>query len=430
MDIEAALEAVRSQDLRLCERLVTYLHEAAREGDAHADALAPWLGRSWKRNPTAWLESDAPWLNRSRRRNFIVNLVNYGNTDGLGRLKEDAERIYLDARSWLYQSVGAWESRGYAKASSWVKLQKAVRGISYFGPSERTLRNLHGSSLYADVPDGGFTRREVTERAVRQLHDHIRELTALLRGQQPDRMLSVPDVLQHPRQGKIKPGLLGRILAEDIASEISKGRDLLERLTRKETDWTEAQSWIKEADALLQDSLSIFGYYRLDKSIEACQSPLVDDPFLLARAYAALTISYLEEVQAHMPDYIEASGQQSPEPSFIINGGNFYGSQFATRISNINLAVAGIRLEGRTDIADALRAIQQAVLADGLDDDQRADLIDSVEYLAQAAEAPPEERNRGIARAALAALSGAAASGTALSAALESWGSVLHRLFG
>jgi hypothetical protein len=111
------------------------------------------------------------------------------------------------------------------------------------------------------------------------------------------------------------------------------------------------------------------------------------------------------------------------------SGGNFYGGQFAAQIANINSTIAGVVQHGDAEVARALQALEQAVLAQsGLGDGERQDLLDNIEYLAQAGQAPPEKRNRGLVKSVIAALTTAATAGTELGKAIEVWGSVLHRL--
>jgi hypothetical protein len=132
-----------------------------------------------------------------------------------------------------------------------------------------------------------------------------------------------------------------------------------------------------------------------------------------------------------MPDYTEASGQDIPEAkvSMSISGGTFIGGQFAGQIANVDSTIAGIVQHGQEDMRQALLALKQAVLSQpGLDDEQRGDLLDSVEYLAEAAQAPPEKRKRGIVKSALTALKAAAIAGSELSRALDAWDAVLHKL--
>ncbi|OIJ63647.1 hypothetical protein [Streptomyces mangrovisoli] len=110
-----------------------------------------------------------------------------------------------------------------------------------------------------------------------------------------------------------------------------------------------------------------------------------------------------------------------------ISGGTFIGGQFATQIENINSTIAGVVQQGSPQLAEALQVLRQAVQDQGgLGDDERADLLDNVGYLAQAAQTPPERRNRGLVRSVLAALTVAASSGEEVRRAMEAWGGVLH----
>jgi hypothetical protein len=111
------------------------------------------------------------------------------------------------------------------------------------------------------------------------------------------------------------------------------------------------------------------------------------------------------------------------------SGGTFFGGQFAAQIANIDSTIAGVVQHGSPDMAAALRALEQAVMTqDNLDEDQRRDLLDNVGYLAEAAQATPQKRNRGIVKSVLAALKLAAISGGALNQAMDAWGEILHKL--
>ncbi|WP_326673371.1 hypothetical protein [Streptomyces canus] len=409
MDVDAAREAIGLQDKLARQRLVPVLRKVAAEGDAHADALTPWLGRAWKRNSGTW-----------------------GDSDPLGRLKNGAESAFIAAKNWAQESDNAGYHR-YTLKTSWEEVRKAVRDLQYHPPSLRQVENSH----HDDSPYEGvgkpppFTRRRHTETAVQTLHDHIRELAELLR-KPPNGLLVIPRQAHAPRHGNLEEGRLGRLVNEDLAATVKTGSDLSERLAQGNADWSEAHTWIKGAGNLLRVSLGsvAVGLHMMDAAVAACQSPLIADSRLLARAYTVIALSYMNEVQTRMPDYIEASSQQpDPHVSMTFSGGTFIGGQFAARINNVHSAITGMHQEGRIDVAEALRALQQAVMADSMEDERRSDLLDNVEYLAQAAATPLEERNKGISRAALAALTAAAAGGSALSSALDSWGSVLHKLF-
>lgn len=410
MDVDVAREAICRQNGVAQERLAPIFRKVAVEGDALAQAMVPWLGRCWRRTVGSWLDPDA-----------------------LGQLKDGARGPVQAAWSWALESSSGHYSSAPRK-TSWGEVWKAVGDLSYYPPSTDSADNARqGYGTYRDAHEAlPYKRRRHLEGAVQALHDRIKETCQLLR-QPPGELLIVPPETHPPRHAQLAQGHLGRLVVGDLAALVAKGADLEERLATGRADWSEALSWVQEADSLLKSSLQgVRLLFYAEKSIKACRSPLVADPRLLARAYTAFVLSYLREVQTRMPDYIEASGQQVPEPqvSMTFSGGTFIGGQFAARISNIHSTVAGIHQEGHVDVAEALRALQQAVVADSMDDDRRSDLLDNVEYLAQAAAAPAGERNRGLTRAAVGALTAAAAGGSALSQALESWGSVLQRLFG
>lgn len=250
----------------------------------------------------------------------------------------------------------------------------------------------------------------------------------------PDRVITAPGDSRPPRHGHLKEGMLARLVAEDLAARIDAGRALAASVTRREQICPAAPDWVDHVNEVLaglepEIRISSDVFFGLG----ACQSPLVPaaGAVALCRAYLALALAYLEEVQERMPDYAEASGQAVPEPavSLTFSGGTFYGGQFAAQITNIDSVIAGALRDGGPDTADALTALKQAILAQhGLDDEQRGDLLDGVGSLAQAAQAPPDKRDRAAVRSVLAALKVAALAGGELSQAMDSWGSVLHRL--
>ncbi|MGW2034326.1 hypothetical protein [Streptomyces sp. NPDC001811] len=401
MDANAAREAIRQQDRLARQALAVLLRRVAAEGDALADAVGPWLGRCWRRTVGSWRDPEA-----------------------LGELKDGAREAVRAAAAW------AWEEPN----TSWSEVKAAVLDLSYHLPSMGSIDNTrYAYGTYEDahhrVP---FKTKRHLEAAVADLHSLMKELARHLR-QPPSEVLPVPEELHPGRYGSLAKGHLARLVVADLGILADEGGALEQRLAAGRAEWPESLAWIERAGLFLTATLNGFERFsRAEAAVKACRSPLVAEPRVIARAHTVLVLSYLREVQALMPDYIEASGQRVPEPqvSMTFSGGTFVGGQFAARISNIHSTVAGIHQDGRTDVAEALRALESAVLADQMDDDRRSDLLDNVEYLAQAATAPPEERNRGLTRAAVSALTAAAASGSALNGALESWGSVLHRLFG
>ncbi|KAK1181797.1 hypothetical protein B7755_028830 [Streptomyces sp. NBS 14/10] len=243
-------------------------------------------------------------------------------------------------------------------------------------------------------------------------------------------LISAP-VEAPPRHGRLNQGMLARLVIEDVKEQIDAGRALEGSLNEKplRVVW----SWCSETRGVLRafadDVPSDF--WRLVRDVGVCRSPAFPDPAALSQAYLSLGLSYLEEVLERMPDYAEASGQAAPEPrvSFAISGGTFHGVQFATQIANIESTIAGVAYQSGTDAAEALKALQQAVLSQpGLEDSERQDLLDNVEYLATAANTPHEHRKRGLISAALLALTTAAAAGGQLQGVMDTWGGVLQGL--
>ena len=250
----------------------------------------------------------------------------------------------------------------------------------------------------------------------------------------PGSLIDLPEDIHPPRYGRLKEGVLARIVSADLAVQIIACRDLEASLaSAKETTWLLLAGWLGGVKDILDGLTDDIGlkYIQLISGVVACTNPVIDDRDALARAYVALALAYCKELQDRMPDYAEASGQRPPESqvSMNISGGAFYGGQFAGQITNIDSTIAGVSQSGDSQVASALQALEQAVLAQReLDAEQRKDLLDNIEYLAHAAQSPPEKRNRGIIKSALSALTAAAATSTELSKAVDAWGSILHRL--
>lgn len=289
------------------------------------------------------------------------------------------------------------------------------------------------------MPDSFATRPEL-DGFIRAMHAVV---TRTVRSRaKPSVPLAFPD--NHPpRHGRLQPGRLARLVADDISEHITEGRALAVSLDESAAPRWPRKNWVHAVRGSLQQSLCP---EVADGFAEAAGWPdgqriryaerdwflrFTDTRPALDQAYLALGIAYLEEVQERMPDYAEASGQDIPEArvSMSISGGTFIGGQFAGQIANVDSTIAGIVQHGQEDMGQALLALKQAVLSQpGLDDEQRGDLLDSVEYLAEAAQAPPEKRKRGIVKSALTALNAAAITGSELSRALDAWGAVLHKL--
>ncbi|MGW5658406.1 hypothetical protein [Streptomyces humi] len=402
MDGETAGRVIREQDAAVCGRLRPLLEAQARRTDAMAETLTPWLDRVWVRQ-------------RSRERP--------GDSRGpLGILRPEAVRVVYDARAWGSYSTNPAPVTG----QSWWELRQQTEFLEYRFPNMFLVEDHSAGDMYADK----MYPRGYVESSVRRLRDDLRELARRLREERPARVIPVPDDVRAPRHARLSDGVLARLLAEDLRGQIARCEALDASLAAGASAPPLVERWRRETAEFLRRRLgeeAALGFTRVTRGAAACANPLVPDPNSLAQAYLSFGRAYLEEVRERMPDYAEASGQSRPEQQVNISGGTFVNAQFAGRIKNIDSTIAGVVQQGAPQLAEALKALERAVLGQaGLADDTRAELLDNVEYLAEAARTPPERRNRGLIRSVLAALTTAATGGEELHRALEAWGGVLR----
>ncbi|UGT42679.1 hypothetical protein LTV02_04470 [Nocardia yamanashiensis] len=241
--------------------------------------------------------------------------------------------------------------------------------------------------------------------------------------------LWVPRYVQPPRHGRIRKGFLARLIAEDIAEHIDSATDYYVAMHGDNSHDLPLQPWFTEIyqclkrispDAIANDFLT------LTKGVEYADLQFIPN-LTVVRAYTVLCLNYLREVQQRMNDYAEASGQGRREPTYAFNIHNstLNNTTVGSRVESISYSISNVINQGNQELGDALEAVKQAILKDDLGDQKRGELLDNVEYLAQAAETAPENRKAGMIRSALAALTTAATAGTQLNQALESWGSAL-----
>ncbi|MEV0684750.1 hypothetical protein AB0I35_12885 [Nocardia sp. NPDC050378] len=247
---------------------------------------------------------------------------------------------------------------------------------------------------------------------------------------QPPAYFGEPRYYPPERHGGIVPGFLARLIAQDIDDliveltvTISSSDELrnLGALTREKK-----AKILTTLDRLTPVTISA-NYLQSIEPFSFSETALLDSTDMAA-AFLSISVHYLKDVQSKMADYSEASGQSS-NYSVQINGGNFYGSQVALQISNIDSSISTVVNQGNSQLADALEAVKQAAMTDpAIPNDRRTDLIDNVEYLAESASEAPEARNRGIVRSVLASLNSAASTAPQLAQALETWGGILNSI--
>ncbi|MEV5681538.1 hypothetical protein AB0L80_42770 [Streptomyces sp. NPDC052069] len=408
MDGDAAARVIRDQDRLVWRRLHPLLVEQGQRADDFADTLIPWLGKAW----------------------VGVRGAPRDSRGALGRVKPEADRAMLRARSW---TANPSRYHGYDETSQ-QDLNTAIGFFNYSRPSLDDIEMSKGSPpLYVGL-DEEYIPREVANRAVQELHDNLRTLARSFNNvQPPDLVLHIPSKVQPPRHARFADGVLARLFAEDLASWIQRCHSMDSAIAAGAPTFPLLRAWRNGVSDFLTSNMNESvgsGFFVATQGFTDCDNPLIADGGALGRAYLTFGRLYLEEVQVRMPDYTEASGQQDPQPqvSVTISGGTFNG-QIAAQIANINSSIAGISQQDGSEMAEALKALQQAVLNQvDLEDDQRRDLLDNVQYLSESAQLPPEQRKRGIIGSALLALTVAATGGEELSRAMDAWGHILRGL--
>jgi hypothetical protein len=327
-------------------------------------------------------------------------------------------------------TAATWLNDSCALADRWSGLKNFDGWVS-FGAEET---GECGWLLGQAIQPGATYSRAYLRAKVQDICKALLSISAKLQAfPVPDSLIDVPDIVHAPRFARLNEGILARLITEDLETQIKTGRELENSPDSMGSLSSSVRQWVVDAGNVLR-GLSpevLQGFTQLISGSAACTCPGIASPFRLAQSYLVLGLDYLEEVRERMPDYAEASGQRAPEPniSMTIKGGTFQGVQFGTKIENINSTIAGVVNQSGSDTAAALEALKQAILShDGLGREETQELIDNVEYLAEAAEKPPEKRNRGIIKLALAALTGAATAGTELGKVMSSWGEVLHKI--
>jgi hypothetical protein len=417
VDRDSAIRILHEQEIMLRQKIRSFLMKESKRADGIAETLTPLLDESM-------VQVRRDLLDCRENRWF---------------LKPYAKEMVRTAYAWKFTYHAPWGKDPWSEAGAYDRhsYSKFVadptdrRGDMAIAPSDS------GGMLPPrdprDTGEGFGTQRELDD-TVRILYEEIRNRARKVREYEPPAWLTVPEDVHPPRHGRLRSQMLARLVAEDVAEHITAGRALESALAHGTPVTTGRRRWLLDVRLALYRSVSseiVNGFVKAAGLEDYNRSDplmrLLDDPMPIERAYLTLGITYLEEIQQRMPDYAEASQPFGSQPtvSMTFSGGTYVGGQFAGQIANIDSTIE----HGSADVGQALHALEQAVLAqEGLDDEQRRDLLDSVEYLADAAQTPPEKRKRGVVRSALEALKVAAIAGGELSQVIDSWGTVLHKL--
>jgi hypothetical protein len=126
----------------------------------------------------------------------------------------------------------------------------------------------------------------------------------------------------------------------------------------------------------------------------------------------------------------ESAKEKGPVPSYItyrFSGpvGQLIAGEGQT-VRNINSHIAAVVGLGQENVGEALLRLSEATLADPqLDDSSRAQILESIEDLADAAEASPNERKSGRIRGAIEVIGQMAGVATQLGEVWNQWGPII-----
>ncbi|MFJ8042427.1 hypothetical protein ACIRBX_18245 [Kitasatospora sp. NPDC096147] len=149
-------------------------------------------------------------------------------------------------------------------------------------------------------------------------------------------------------------------------------------------------------------------------------------------AYTALALNYLKEVSDRMQEYTDRSGMGEPRPPVTFNG-HVGQVNIADTIQIIGANVAAIMARGDDRSVAAIDALSSAIQQEAaLTQEQRAELLDNLADVSEAAADPADRRLRSRARLALEAIAraGAAIGATSpIAQAVTDWQHVWTTLF-
>lgn len=447
MEGDVAREVIRTQNLTLREHILLLVNEQTARADEVLETIAPWLNKPWREQAQFVRARD---LQYADPRYFPA-----GGTIPPGHNKDKCDvrprpelrKALQDAYEWMKDERKegdrwrAWRDLPLLSIDSLRILWRDDDEDDEIDPGmwtnfsvlDRAAELSLTVRLKILIQPNVCWNRNILIREVRKTYEQISKLARRLSPMEVPEFLPLPEDVHPPLHGRINDGILARLLSKEVAQLIYSGHALSNSLGFRASTPPDVMSWREGAIEVLTNG---FGnvvserFSQLTYGAYACAAP-VPDSSMLADAYLTLGLIYLEEVQERVSDYAEASGQAMSEPrvSMTFRGSTFHGAQFAAQIANIDSTISGVISTGGGEVAQALRALERAVLSqDALDDEQRQDLLDNISDLADAAQTPAERRNRGRVKSALAFLNAAACGATEVAKALEAWGPILHRL--
>lgn len=332
---------------------------------------------------------------------------NTGGATG-GHVRPQLRSALEDALTWVSNSeieLSAWGCKSSAQHEFCTS--QVIFG-PHLGEIARELVQISGWSNYYLGRQTVFYDDRKAAKEVRKIPERFRRLANLLASS--SKFNPAPEA-HPPRYERLQDGVLESDFKDDLQARIDRGYSLRLSMLKNTARLTELQEWSDKTAAMLTRCLSsetAQAFRRQTRGFQICKTPAIDKEALRS-AYLELGLAYLEEVRERMPKYAEAAGQ-GPRVSITISGGTFNGSQIAAHIANINSTITSVHQHGDPDVASALAELTEAVLSLEEEDERRPELLENVEYLAQAANTPPEKRKSGVIKSIFTTLRTAAAS--------------------
>ncbi|MEV0190684.1 hypothetical protein AB0I39_19355 [Kitasatospora purpeofusca] len=395
---ESARIVLRQEDELVCQRLYGLLANRAKEAREVVAYLGP-----WRRNSTGLL----------------------------GRPKPDALNALRRASRWALEGHGPPPVGGFSYTYTFRGSRSDAMPFQVSAIDHQRLQWAH---------NGITSRRDFDIALTTALHraQWLAELYAGLSIERP--VVAVPGELVPPRHGRLRDGIVGRALRDEIAEQLAAGHALRGAAAADEHVVPAIRAWASATAETLDHGLTNpdvgGGLRHLTAGLVRCEKRSVSRPAAVAGAYLTLGLEYLEKVEKQMPDHIEASGQ-GPRPAPVTVHGNVGAINSEVHHSNlvvaetvrgIDVTIQALQRAGRHDTAAALDELTRAVQQDpALADHRRPELLDHLADIAEAAAEPDRPRALSRARGAMAAITGAAATSTQLAQALGTWHDTLGR---
>ncbi|MFE7635050.1 hypothetical protein ACFU7Z_13600 [Kitasatospora sp. NPDC057518] len=395
MTPEEVQRIITAEEAHMRRRLEQMVRELGRDAEHSAQRLRPWVNRAATRR---------------------------------GKAVPEAVSALLESSAWLRRN--AW----LPSLKGWPSYKLDFRGdvFEIFLDMDFSPHFTEKDRWRLENDDGRFVQRNIDidyEQMV-GIAEICQEARVV------GNLLEVPEEAHPSRYGKLPDGVLARFISEDLAERIEAGRRLAEQLARGASGEETVRSWAEQTRVVLRRLGRDAPLDGIVWRSELCEHPDIADPVALGRLYLYFGLKYVEEVAMRIPEWDEASRRGQQAESITVYGpvgairSNVTNSSLtvAETITHIGATADALANAGQRDIAAAVRDLTQAIRQDsGLEESRRADLLDHVADIADAAAQPDRPRVLSRARLAIAALTSAAGASTQLAQAVTTWHDIFNQ---